>query len=220
MKHPHFKRIISLFIAIAMLLTMIPAFAATSGQFVDFPTGWSKAAMTFSVDSGLINGKTADRIDPQANITRAEIATIINRAFGAKITCDISSYSDIKTSDWFYTEMQKAVNMQTFQGDGSGKLHPNDYITREEVMTVIARAIVLENDDYVSINKFKDYGSISDWAKPYVSALISGGYVSGYEDGTVKPKANITREEFAQLMYNIFKTYLSSANTTYPVCHL
>ncbi len=215
MKHSHFNRIISMFIAFAMLLTMIPAFAASADQFVDFPTGWSKAAMTFSVDNGLLNGKSANKIEPASNLTRAEMATIINRAFGAEVKGDISSYTDVKTSDWFYTEMQKAVNMQTFQGDGNGKLRPNSAVTREEVMTVIARAIVLETTDYSSIAKFKDYSLVSDWAKPYVAALIANGYVNGYEDNTVKPKANITREEFAQLMYNIFKTYLTVSGTTY-----
>ncbi len=215
MKHSHFNRIISMFIAFAMLLTMVPAFAANASQFVDFPTGWSKAAMTFSVDNGLLNGKSANKIEPASNLTRAEMATIINRAFGAEVKGDISSYNDVSTSDWFYTEMQKAVNMQTFKGDGNGKLRPNSDITREEVMTAIARAIVLETTDYSSIAKFKDYSSVSDWAKPYVATLIANGYVNGYEDNTVKPKANITREEFAQLMYNIFKTYLTVRGTTY-----
>lgn len=213
MKKVLFKRIISTMVTIAMLITMVPATFASVEQFVDFPTGWSKEAMTFSVDNGLINGKSATKIEPRANLTRAEMATIINRAFGAEVTCDISQYTDVKTNDWFYTEMQKAVNMQTFQGDGDGTLRPNDSITREEVMTVIARAIVLESNDYSSINKFSDSSSISSWAKPFVSALIAGGYVDGYEDGTVRPGAKITREEFAQLMYNIFKTYITVSGT-------
>lgn len=216
MKHSLFKRAISMLITVAMLLTMVPSvFAANLNQFVDFPKGWSKTAMEFSVANGLINGKSANKIEPQANLTRAEMATIINRAFGAEITTDISSYTDVNTSDWFYAEMQKAVNMQTFLGDGNGKLRPNDAITREEVMAVIARAIVLETNDYSSISKYKDYSKVSDWAKPYVASLISNGYVNGYEDNTVKPNANITREEFAQLMYNIFKTYLTVSGTTY-----
>ena len=213
MKQVHFKRIISMLVTVAMLVTMVPAVFANASQFVDFPTGWSKEAMTFSVDNGLINGKSATKIEPQANLTRAEMATIINRAFGSEVVCDISSYTDVKPNDWFYTEMQKAVNMQTFQGDGNGKLRPNDFITREEVMTVLARAIVLETADYSPLNRFSDNASVSDWAKPYVTSLVAGGYVDGYEDGTVRPGDKITREEFAQLMYNIFKTYFTKSGT-------
>ena len=157
MKQSLTKRVISMLITVSMLLTMVPSvFAANPEQFKDFPKGWSKVAMEFSVDNGLLNGKSANTIEPQSNLTRAEMATIINRAFGAKITKDISAYTDVDKSDWYYTEMQKAVNMQTFQGDGNGKLRPDDAITREEVMAVIARAIVLETDDYSSISKFKD----------------------------------------------------------------
>ena len=214
MKHLQFKRIISMLLTIAMLLTMVPAtFAASASDFTDFPTGWSKEAMAFSVDNGLLNGKSANRIEPVANLTRAEMATIINRAFGAKVTADISRYSDVKQSDWFYVEMQKAVNMQTFNGDGNGRLRPNDAITREEVMAVIARAMVLEQTDYSPLNKFADSGKFADWAKPYAAALVAGGYVNGLGNGKINPKVNITREEFAQLMYNIFKTYISEQGT-------
>ncbi len=211
MKQVQFKRIISVLLTFAVLLTMVPVtFAASVSDFVDFPTGWSKEAMAFSVDNDLLNGKSANRIEPQAKLTRAEMATIINRAFGAKITKDISSYIDVKPSDWFYVEMQKAVNMQTFNGDGSGRLRPNDAITREEVMTVIARAMVLEQSDYSPLHKFSDFGQFSDWAKPYAAALVAGGYVNGVGNGKINPKVVITREEFAQLMYNIFKTYITA----------
>ena len=214
MKHLQFKRIISVLLTIAMFLTMVPAtFAASASDFADFPTGWSKEAMAFSVDNGLLNGKSANRIEPAANLTRAEMAAIINRAFGAKVTADISGYSDVNPSDWFYVEMQKAVNMQTFNGDGNGRLRPNDAITREEVMTVIARAMVLEQTDYSPLNKYADVDKFSDWAKPYAAALVAGGYVNGLGNGKINPKVNITREEFAQLMYNIFKTYISKQGT-------
>ena len=214
MKQLHFKRIISVLLTFAMLLTMVPVtFAASASDFADFPAGWSKEAMAFSVENGLLNGKSANRIEPAANLTRAEMATIINRAFGAKVTKDISMFSDVKPTDWYYSEMQKAVNMQTFSGDDQGRLRPNDAITREEVMAVIARAMVLEQSDYSPLQKFGDYNKFADWAKPYAAALIAAGYVNGDNNGNANPKVNITREEFAQLMYNIFKTYISAQGT-------
>ena len=44
------------------------------------------------------------------------MAAVINRAFGAKESADISGYTDVKATDWFYSEMAKAVGMGTFQG--------------------------------------------------------------------------------------------------------
>lgn len=203
---------VSALVAVAMLVTMLPAtLAASVDSFVDFPTGWSNAAMTFAVENGLINGKENGRIEPGANLTRAEMAAIINRAFGAQTTADISAFSDVSSSEWYYTEMQKAVQMQTFNGDSDGTLRPNDNITREEVMAVLARALVIENSDFSPIsNSFSDAASVSEWARPYISAIITNGYVNGYEDGTVRPLNLITREEFVQLMYNIFKTFITA----------
>lgn len=206
------RRMISALLAVAMLVTMLPAaIAASVDSFVDFPTGWSAAAMTFAVENGLINGKENGRIEPGANLTRAEMAAIINRAFGAQTTADISAFSDVSQSEWYYTEMQKAVKMQTFNGDSDGTLRPNDNITREEVMAVLARALVIENPDFSPIsNSFSDAASVSEWARPYISAIITNGYVNGYEDGTVRPLNLITREEFVQIMYNIFKTFITA----------
>ena len=219
MKQTPIRRIVSALAAVAVLVTMLPAtFAASASSFVDFPTGWSAAAMAFAVENGLINGKEDGRIEPGANLTRAEMAAIINRAFGAQTTADISAFSDVSSSEWYYAEMQKAVKMQTFTGDAEGTLRPNGNITREEVMTVLARALVLENPDFSPIsNSFSDASSVSDWARPYISAIITNGYVNGYEDGTVRPLNLITREEFVQLIYNIFKTFITEQGSYYTV---
>lgn len=213
MKHNWSKKFVSFVITAAMLVTMIPAgivSAATSSQFIDFPAGtWSEEAMDAAVNNGLLYGKSANTIEPQSCLTRAEMAAVINRAFGAEIAADISSYTDVSQSAWYYNDMAVAVNMQTFEGDGSGHLYPENYITREEVFSVLARALVYETDDFSSLNKFADNAQISQWAKEYLSALAQRGYISGDENSNVNPQANITREEFAQLMHNIFKTYIS-----------
>ena len=147
MKHTCFKRLVSMLVSVAMLCSFLPTtFAAEPSQFSDFPQGWSREAMTFGVENGLINGKSSTTIEPASNLTRAEMATIINRAFGAEIAKDISEYKDVNPDDWFYDEIGKAVNMETFHGDGNGLMRPNDFITREEVMAVADSIIAsLEN---------------------------------------------------------------------------
>ena len=130
MKQNCFKRLISLIAIVAILCTMVPAVFATensgtataSSGFVDFPQGWSKEAMTFAVNNGLINGKTPTTIEPGSNLTRAEMAAIINRAFGAKVADDVSSYTDVRRDAWYYNDIGKAVHMETFHGDGDGCL--------------------------------------------------------------------------------------------------
>ena len=206
------KRITALIMTLLMILSSFAnVIAATPSDFVDFPTGWSKEAVTAAVNNGLLNGRTANTIVPEGNLTRAEMATIINRAFGATVEKNISAFWDVPADAWYYHEVAKAYNMQTFQGDAAGTMRPEDFITREEVFAVIARALVLETSDYSSLGRFYDAGYISDWAKPYAAILVSKGYVNGDTSGNINPLSNITREEFAQIMHNIVKTYYTVA---------
>lgn len=216
MKHTILKKATAYILTLAMLFTAMPfaaVFAKTPADFVDFPTGWSAEAVGAAVNNGLLTGKTADTLDPTGNLTRAEMATVINRAFGATVEKDISSFVDVLPGEWYYHEIAKSVNMGTFAGDGNNTMRPNDFITREEVFVVIARAIVLSNNDLTYLNKFNDGYLVSDWAKPYTAALTAKGYINGDTLSNVNPQNNITREEFAQLMYNIVKKYYTTQGT-------
>ncbi len=208
------KKVFALVLSFGMLIQLIPtAFATQNSAFVDFPTGWSAEAVSAAVANGLLKGRTPATLVPDGYLTRAEMATVINRAFGATKTADISSFGDVLPSDWFYTEIAKAVNMQTFQGDTSGLMRPNDPVSREEVFAVIARALVLETSDFSVLSSHPDGASVSEWAKPYAAILSQKGYINGDENAKLNPQSYITREEFAQVMHNIIKTYYTAEGT-------
>ena len=213
------RKATSVLLVLMMLFSIMPAALTVSAaaSFSDFPTGWSAEAMQSAVDNGLMFGKGNGIIGPQDMLTRAEAAAIINRAFGATVKADLSSYTDVSTSDWYYDEFAKAVNMDTIVGDGNGKLNPEGNITREEIFAVMARSLVLTGGSSSTLSRFSDASQVSSWASAHVCALVDGGYINGNADGTLNPKGNITREEFAQMMHNIFKTYISSSGTVTKV---
>ena len=138
------KKIVSFIIVLSMIATLVPSvFAFSANDFTDFPKGWSKEAMTAAVENGLLKGRTDTEIAPEGELTRAEMVTIINRAFGATIETDITSYLDVHKNDWFYHEIAKGVNMRIIEGDSASIMRPDDAITREEVFAIIARVLVL-----------------------------------------------------------------------------
>lgn len=208
------KKIVSFIIVLSMIATLVPSvFAFSANDFTDFPKGWSKEAMTAAVENGLLKGRTDTEIAPEGELTRAEMVTIINRAFGATVEADITSYIDVHKNDWFYHEIAKGVNMRIIEGDSASIMRPDDAITREEVFAIIARVLVLEDTEGKGIEKFSDGTEVSDWAKKYIYPLIERGYINGDDTGKLLPKKNITREEFAQVMYNIIKTYYTESGT-------
>ena len=72
--------------------------------------------MTEAVENGLLGGVTDTTIAPQGKLTRAQMATIINRAFGATAQASLSGYTDVASNAWYYSDMAKAVQMGTSLG--------------------------------------------------------------------------------------------------------
>ena len=216
------NRFLAIILSIVLLIGAMLVFAnaASAYDFADFPAGtWSEEAMLAAVNNGLLTGRGDGTIAPKSNLTRAEAAAIINRAFGATVKADISAFNDVSANAWYYQDVQKAVNMGTFVGASSNSFAPESYITRESMLTVLARALVLSDASGSSLFGFSDGASVSSWASAYVNAMAKRGYVNGNGNGSLNPQGYITREEFAQVMHNIFKVYISNSgdvkNVTY-----
>ncbi len=203
------KRIIALLLSFLMIFTMMPT-NAHAAVFSDMPNDWSTAALENAVSNGLLTGY-GGKLEPNSNLTRAEMATIVNRAFGAYEQAALDSYTDVSTDSWFYDEMAKAVFMKTFTGS-ENKLSPNNNITREEAFVVLSRAFKLSGDNNNVLNKFSDYDLISKWAIEGISSLVNKGYIAG-SDGKLNPKGYITKAEFAQVMDNLLKNFIKIPGT-------
>jgi len=207
------KKTLAILLSLAMVLSLFPvsAFASdTTSGFSDMPSNWSTKALENAVSNGLLSGDNG-KIMPNDNLTRAQMATVVNRAFGTTEKASLSSYTDVEANAWYYDDMAKAVQMKTFVGSGD-KLNPATNITREEAFAVLIRAFKLSGADQSALDKFTDKALVSSWAKDAAASLISAGYVVG-SNGKLNPKQNITRAEFAQIMDNLLKNYIKTAGT-------
>ena len=202
------KKLFSILLALVLVLGMLPVMGVSALDiapvFSDMPDNWARTALESAVENGLLTGYDG-KIMPDSPLTRAQMATIIARAFGATEEADISGYTDVKSTEWYASHIAKAVKMGVMQGY-NGKMDPESSITREQAFLVLARALKLEPVS-LPTKSFEDASKVSDWAKGHVFAMINAGYIQG-SDGRINPQANITRAEFAQLIYNIIKEYI------------
>ena len=214
------KRILAMLLAVASCLSLaVSASAASTARkatdFKDFDrNAWYADAVSAAVDNGLLYGKSSTIIDPNGDMTRAEMAAIINRSFGCYKAADISQYKDVAKSKWYYKDVALAVQMGTYNGRSSSSMAPDSPITRQEAMTVVARALELDYDSYskTDLSAFSDRSEISSWALPYVCAMVGADYIHG-RGKILAPLDNITRAEFAQIFHNIIGTYIVSKGT-------
>ena len=205
------KRIISLILAGAMLLPM-NVFAGTvkASDFKDMPSDWSAEHLIKAVDNGLLTGSDGN-INASGALTAAELATIVNRAFGAKETASLDEFTDVALTAWYREDMAKAVKMGTFKG-ANGKLSPESPVTRERAFTVLARAFALDSGSSSALSAFADKDDVSAWAASLTAALVSAGHING-SNGKLNPKSNITRAEFAKLIDSLASSYIDKNGT-------
>ncbi|HHW31108.1 MAG TPA: S-layer homology domain-containing protein [Clostridiaceae bacterium] len=89
------KKAFALILAIIMIVSTLPldVSAASSEDFQDTPAPehWSAKALKAAVENGLLRGSDG-KLNPGGNLLRAEMAAVINRAFGAIRQADLSSH--------------------------------------------------------------------------------------------------------------------------------
>ena len=215
------KRILALFLAAASCLSLAvsaSAAGATTRKAADFKdydrTAWYAEAVSAAVDNGLLYGKSSTILDPNGDMTRAEMAAIINRSFGCYKTADISQYKDVSKNKWYFDDIAMASQMGTYVGRSSSAMAPDSPISRQEAMTVVARALELDYDAYAKtdLTAFSDRGEISNWALTYVRAMVGADYIHG-RGKVLAPQDNISRAEFAQIFANIIGSYITVKGT-------
>ena len=117
------KRILAMLLAVTSCLSLAVSASAANTvnrkatDFRDFDkSAWYAEAVSAAVDNGLLYGKSATIIDPNGDMTRAEMAAIINRSFGCYVKADISKYKDVSKDKWYFEDVAMAVQMGTYNG--------------------------------------------------------------------------------------------------------
>lgn len=200
------KKAVAMALAAAMTVGGGPAaYAADKSQIKDIPNNWAKQAVESAVENDLMTGYEG-YVRPADDITRAEVSVIINKILASSNKADISSFSDVNSSNWFYDAMAKIVKTGILSGSGN-QLMPNKEITRQEAFSLLARIFGITNGGESALEGFADKDEVASWAKGALAAMVEAGYVSG-NDGKLNPNDNITRAEFAQLLSNIGCKYV------------
>ena len=143
---------------------------------------------------------------PEANITRAQVATIIARAVltGFEEGSDYGNpgnYTDV-SGHWAESAIAYCSKFGVFTGYTDDTFRPNQPITRQELAVVVARLDGVE--EAAETLPFADEAKVSAWARDGIHTAYTRGLVEGYEDGTFKPQDNIQRAETV----TIFNRYL------------
>ena len=143
-----------------------------------------------------IAGYPDGEVKPNNNITREEVVAALYRlldpAYKASIDTDYISFPDVEEGRWSYDAIAAFQNGGHVVGDPDGSFRPSSPITRAEFVTIINHFAPAEAEHNGS--RFADVAG--HWAEDAINASsIDWSWVTGYEDGTFRPNAYITRAE-------------------------
>ena len=188
------RRIVACLLALVLVLGLVPA-ALPRAAAVSV-----NEAMQKVVDWGFMRGDINGNLRPNDPITRAEFVTIVNRAFGYHVMGK-APFTDVKDADWYAQDVSIAYTENYITGTTATTFSPKGKLTREQAVVILARNMRLQaypGED----TSFSDSRDLQEWSRGLVEQAVRYHLVSGYPDGTFRPKRAITRGEAAVLLVN------------------
>ena len=145
-------------------------------------------------------GYSDGTVRPNANISRAEVATIFFRLLKEEVRdgnlTTENTFADVTDGQWHNKAISTMAKLGAVKGRNAEAFDPNAPITRAEFATICARF------DKTQINTSSNFTDISGhWAEKYIERAATLGWIAGYSDGTFRPSNYITRAE-AMTMIN------------------
>ena len=165
---------------------------------------WAADAINALADKGIIKGTSEETYSPAKNITRADFAILLVRAFEKK-SDNTENFADVSESDYFAKELAIARNTGLVGGIGDNKFAPRENIKRCDMMLMVYR--VLKSMDIeleIGDVDMADIGDVPEYALNAVKALISADLVNGKGD-KIAPNDNTTRAEVAVLLQRVLE---------------
>lgn len=187
-----------------------PVATNTSATFNDISgRAWAVPAIEKMASKNFIVGKEKGRFAPDEKCTRADFTIVLTKMLGVdNETPDSLAYSDVDNGAYFSKYVGVAKKLNITAGESNNNFFPKNNITREEVMTMVYKALVYKgvsmNSDTSILNSYVDASQIAPEYREAVAGLLSIKAVNGTSDTTIDPKASITRAQMAVLMNNFY----------------
>lgn len=175
-------------------------------NYPDIQGHWASEGIEWLSGRGIMQGYDDGTFKPDRMMTRAEFITVISRLLGVDGNPTISLYPDVTENAWYFGGVNGMAEAGIVNGFSDGTFRPEQQMTREEVWVILYRAFKKDLQPMQQGERnFTDDHAISPWAREAASALIEAGVITGYPDGTLKPKGSITRAEATVLLVKMMK---------------
>ncbi|MCW3793762.1 S-layer homology domain-containing protein [Paenibacillus sp. LS1] len=179
----------------------------TSPSFSDVEGSFANEAILSLSSKGIVKGYSDGTFGGKKKVTRAEFAIFLNRALGYTSSSPYAgTFKDFDEQAWYASELSSALENGITKGFNDNTYRPNAFIPREQAAIMLANVLMKNGSALSDAASYVDQENIVGWAKESVNLVTQESVMSGYPGNKFMPKRELTREEAAQLIYNLIKS--------------
>lgn len=165
---------------------------------------WASGYIQFVKDNKIMQGDENGLFKPDDSITREEWVKTILTAFVIDTKDAKCDFGDVDEERWSYPYIAKAFEMMIINGVSDTEFAPAESISRQDAAVIFYRGAKAAREDgfsEIEMSSFTDAEDIADYAIEPINLLYKLKVLNGYEDGSFRPNAPITRAEAAKMIY-------------------
>ncbi|HEY9695158.1 MAG TPA: S-layer homology domain-containing protein [Oculatellaceae cyanobacterium] len=169
-------------------------------SFPDVQGHWAQTFITALASREIIVGFPDGTFRPDAPVTRAQFAAMINKAFNRAPIRQAANFVDVPANYWGYDAIQKAYTTGFLAGYPNNQFAPNQNIPRAQVLVSLANGLNLaQTTDTIT---FQDASDIPAYARSSIAAATANRLVVNYPNVNVlNPNQVATRADVAAFIY-------------------
>lgn len=166
---------------------------------------WYHEGVDYALTNGLMNGVGGGKFEPDGQLTRAQLVTVLYRAAGEPDTGkQVNPFTDVADDAWYTKAVIWAANNGIVNGVAKNVFAPDASITREQIATMLYRYAGAEAAKEDKLSAFPDAAKTSDWAKEALNWAVASGLINGVADAngtaSLEPQATATRAQIATIL--------------------
>lgn len=168
--------------------------------------GWVKSTVPDQLNGddhfAYVVGYPDGSVQPNGNITRAEVAAIFFRLLQPEVRdsnlSDTNVFTDVTENDWHNVSVSTMAELNIIKGRTETTFVPDAPITRAEFAAICARFDTGLTEGDSNLTDISGH-----WAEEEIERAVSLGWIAGYPDGTFKPNQFITRAEAVSIINRV-----------------
>ncbi len=185
------------------------AFAALA-EYNDVNQGdWYYRYVNWAYANGLMKGYENGDFGPADNLTRGQFAIILHRYEGTPDVTEKSTFPDVADGLYYSDAIIWAKGTGVVGGYANGNFGPDDYMTREQLATMMYRYAKYKGydvDKKTDLTAFPDAGNVTEFAETAMSWAVAKGLITG-DNGNLNPQGTANRAVTATIMNRFVEAF-------------